>query len=61
MGNFETEETDKVMNSIFEEKKLNDNEKIKNLLKQMDISELENIIKELKKDELKNSTNKTHL
>ena len=61
MGNFDTEETDKVMSSIFEENKLTDNEKIKNLLKQMDISELENIINELKKDELKNSTDKTHV
>jgi integrase len=50
MGNFDTEETDNVMNSIFEEK-LDEKANIKELLRKMDPLEIEMIISELKKEE----------
>lgn len=47
MGNFDTEETDKVMDSIFEEKE-DDKEKIKRMMKQLTPSDLEEILREMK-------------
>lgn len=47
MGSFETEETDKVMDSIFEEAE-DGKEKIKKMLKQLAPSDLEEVLREMK-------------
>jgi len=46
MGNFDTEETDKVMDSIFE-KAEDGKEKIKKMLKQLAPSDLEEVLREM--------------
>jgi integrase len=50
MGNFDTEETDSVMNSIFEEKP-DPREILKKQLSEMDPNELENLILEIKRND----------
>lgn len=56
MGNFDTEETDSVMNSIFEEKP-DPREKVKELLKSIDPADLEMMLCEIKNE---NSTRRTN-
>ena len=50
MGSFETEETDKVMNSIFEDKKQDDRDRIKEALGKLDPAELDKLFAEIKSD-----------
>ena len=52
MGDFDTEETDAVMSSIFEEKK-DSKEEVKKLLQQFDPAELELLFKEIKESKSK--------
>jgi integrase/recombinase XerD len=47
MGNFDTKETDAVMNSIFE-KKTDTKEKIKELLKNLDSSDFDKLVEEIR-------------
>ena len=55
MGNFETAETDAVMNSIFEEKQ-DSKEKVKKLLEQMEPKELEQLLLEMGYEKMKRQT-----
>lgn len=55
MGNFETAETDAVMNSIFEEKQ-DGKEKVKKLLEQMEPKELEQLLQEMGYEKTKRQT-----
>jgi hypothetical protein len=48
MGNFDTAETDAVMNSIFDESK-DQEEKVKEFIEGMNVDELEGIIRQIEK------------
>ena len=52
MGNFSTAETDTVMQSIFEDKQ-DPKDRVKELLKDLDASELEQLITEIKQQKIK--------
>jgi hypothetical protein len=58
MGNFDTEETDAVMSSIFEEKK-DAKEEMKKLLQQLDPAEIEQLLVEIKNSKKQNESDKT--